>query len=291
MFLLYMAFCDFIASDPLNPQIFTILAFLEFLAFNNLKPPSILNYMSAIRSQFTWFNLDTQTLFHPKIKHMLRALELSNHTAPIQKAIFDVPTLLKIIETCLLFPLPLTFRALFLLAFFGFLRISNLVPPSKTSFDVTKHLCRGDIIFQDSHAIVLIKWSKTLQSSTKGTFIIIPSLGNSPLCPVTALKAWLGSYSHSPSCPLFLLPSGSLTQSQVRTHLTKILTHLQLNPAIYSFHTFRRSGATLAFNSDVNIQKIKRHGTWSSDAVNAYIIEDPLHASGVAQSFQRLLTT
>ena len=180
MFLLYMVFCDFIASDPLNPQIFTILAFLEFLAFNNLKPPSILNYMSAIRSQFTWFNLDTQTLFHPKIKHMLRALELSNHTAPIQKAIFDVPTLMKIIETCLLFPLPLTFRALFLLAFFGFLRIFNLVPPSKASFDVTKHLCRGDIIFQDSHAIVLIKWSKTLQSSTKGTFIIIPSLGNSP---------------------------------------------------------------------------------------------------------------
>ena len=291
MFLLYMAFCDFIASDPLNPQIFTILAFLEFLAFNNLKPASILNYVSAIRSQFTWFNLDTQTLFHPKVRHMLRALELSNHSAAIQKAIFDIPTLTKIIETCLLFPFPLTFRALFLLAFLGFLRISNLVPPSKNSFDITKHLCRGDILFQDSHAIVLIKWSKTLQTSKKGTFIIMPTLGTSPLCPVTALKAWLRVYPHSPNSPLFSLPSGSLTQSQVRTHLAKVLTHLQLNPSVYIFHTFRRSGATLAFNSDVNIQKIRRHGTWSSDAVNAYIIKDPLHASGVAQSLQRLLTT
>ena len=110
LFLLYMAFCD---SDPFSPQVFTILAFLEFLSFNNLKPTSISNYISAIRSQFTGFHLDTQVLFHPKIKHMLRALELSDHSAPIHKAIFDIPTLIKIIETCLLLPFPLPFRALF----------------------------------------------------------------------------------------------------------------------------------------------------------------------------------
>ena len=252
MFLIYMAFCDFIASDPLSPQLFTILAFLEFLSFNNLKPSSILNYISAIRSQFTWLNLDTQILFHPKIKHMLRAIEISTHSAPIHKAIFDIPTLMKIIEICPLFPSPLTFRALYLLAFFGFLRIANLVPPSKA---ITKHLCRGDIIFQNSHAVVLIKCSKTLHASTKGTFIIIPALGSSSLCPVTALKAWLRVYLSSPNSPLFMLPSGSLTQSQVRTHLAKVLAHLNLNPQVYNFYTFRRSGAILAFNSDVNIQK------------------------------------
>ena len=104
MFLLYMAFCDFIASDPLNPQVFTILAFLEFLAFNNLKPPSILNYMSAIRSQFTWFNLDTQTLCHPKIKHMLRALDLSSQTAPIQKPSLMSPPSSKLLKPAFFTP-------------------------------------------------------------------------------------------------------------------------------------------------------------------------------------------
>ena len=137
---------------------------------------------------------------------------------------------------------------------------------------------------------MLIKWSKTLQASTKGTYIVIPSLVSSPLCPISALKAWFSVSPTGPNTSLFLPPPGSLAQPQVRNHLAKILIHLKLDPPLFTFHTFCRSGATLAFNSDVNIQKPKRHGIWSSDAVNAYTITDQLH-SGVAQAFQHVLTT
>ena len=62
---------------------------------------------------------------------------------------------------------------------------------------------------------------------------------------------------------------------------------LRLDPSSHSFHAFRRSGATLAYNLDVDLEKIKRHGTWRSEAVNAYICADVNLASGVATRFQQ----
>ena len=38
----------------------------------------------------------------------------------------------------------------------------------------------------------------------------------------------------------------------------------------FGFHTFRRSGASLAFSLNVPVQNIKAHGIWSSDAVYSY---------------------
>ena len=58
-----------------------------------------------------------------------------------------------------------------------------------------------------------------------------------------------------------------LTDTKVRKCLTSINMAMGLNPHYYTFHSFRRSGATFAYNAHVPIQHIKRHGTWSSDCV------------------------
>ena len=60
-------------------------------------------------------------------------------------------------------------------------------PHSKNGFDPSCHLTRGDIIFSDNEAIVLVKWSKTIQSRDKVARVVIPKLPGSKLCPVTAL--------------------------------------------------------------------------------------------------------
>ena len=136
----------------------------------------------------------------------------------------------------------------------------------------------------------MVKWSKTLQSSKQGTYVILPELPGSRLCPIAALRAMLLQFPAKHNSPLFLGPSGPIVQPQIRSHLNKILTLTNLNSHHFSFHTFRRSGATLAFNNNVDLQAIKRHGTWTSDAVNAYIVADPLHTASVASSFQRLFS-
>ena len=289
MFVTYLAFCEFIAADFLSPDISIWLTFIEFLVFNGLKAASINNYISAIKTLFKWFNLNMEIFVHPKLKLMLRAVEVSVRRPAIQKSIFDVNMVEKIIVACEVLPLPSVFRTIYLFPFFGFFRISNLAPSSKRDFKITKHLCRGDVLFHGNFLIVIVKWSKTLQSAKKGTYVILPELTGSRLCPVSALCAMLLQFPATNNAPLFMGPTGPIVQSQIRSHFNKVLTLTQLNSHHFSFHTFRRSGATLAFNSNVDLQAIKRRGTWTSDAVNAYIVADPLHTASVASSFQRLL--
>ena len=221
---------------------------------------------------------------------MLKAVEYTCTAPPLHNGVFDIHMLSCIVKLCENSLCSLTYKALYLLAFFGFFRLSNLVPIAKSSFDLRKHLCRGDIIFQPHQAIVIVKWTKTLQTLRKGTFIVIPALSDHPLCPVKALHSMMAATPAHKNAPLFITSQGVITQSQVRAHLSKILTCLNLDQRSYSFHTFRRSGATLAYNNNVSIQAIQRHGTWTSDTVHRYIVSDPGKAAMVADSFKALLS-
>ena len=146
---------------------------------------------------------------------MLKAVEHTNTKPPIFKGVFDVQTLVNIVWLCQLLPFTTMYKALYLLAFFGFFRISNLVPISTWSFHIGKQLCRGDVLVEQNQAIVIVKWSKTLQSINKGTYVIIPRLSNSVLCPVKALEMMFIEYPATKNAPLFSHQSGILTQTQV----------------------------------------------------------------------------
>ena len=94
------------------------------------------------------------------------------------------------------------YAPLFLLALFGFLCLSNLVPLSLSQFDPTTHLARGDLLHSPSHGTLIIKWTKTLQRSQHFATIQIPVLRNSPLCPMTALPKNI-LHLQIPPCSLF----------------------------------------------------------------------------------------
>ena len=187
------------------------------------------------------------------------------------------------------------FKAVYLTAFFSFLRISNLVSHSISSYSHLKQLARADVMFAHPGATLLISWSKTLQNKDTVRLIKIPFLQNSPLCPVSALQVLLKSVPGTKNSPLFQILSKSawvpLTESRVRKHFTKVLQKLDLHNSNYTFHTFRRSGATLAFNQNVSLQNIKAHGTWTSDSVWSYISQDANVSGEVALSFQKTLST
>ena len=86
---------------------------------------------------------------------------------------------------------PQVFKALYLLCYFSFLRLSNILPHATAGFDVTRHLCVGDIIFSFTGATIVVKWSKTIQDRVSTATVVIPYLSNSPLCPVAAIKLML----------------------------------------------------------------------------------------------------
>ena len=150
-----------------------------------------------------------------------------------------------------------------------------MVPHAKNGFDPSHHLARGDIIFSDNEAIVLVKWSKAIQSRDKVTRVVIAKLPGSRLCPVRVLFNMLHLVPGSNNDPLFAIFKANtwspLTNSMVRKHLKRVLLLLQLQHHNFTFHTFRRSGASWAFELGVPIEVIKQQGTWSSDCVSRYI--------------------
>ena len=89
----------------------------------------------------------------------------------------------------------------------------------------------------------------------------------------------------------FNIPSGwkVLIDSKIRKTLSRINQKLGLPPHFFTFHAFRRSGASLAFNANVPIQEIKVQGTWTSDCVWRYIHDDPTRSSVVATTFNKML--
>ena len=93
--------------------------------------------------------------------------------------------------------------------------------------------------------------------------------------------------------PLFqiMTPQGwrLLIDSRVRKTLAKLNTKLGYSPGYFTFHTFRHSGATMAYNSDIPIQKIKHHGSWTSECVWRYIHQDQTIGEHVASPFAVVL--
>ena len=77
-----------------------------------------------------------------------------------------------------------------------------------------------------------------------------------------------------------------LTASRSRLTLKRAVRVMGLDPNPFEFHAFRRSGACLAFDQQVPIDKIKLHGHWHSEAIWAYLSCTPKSAASVASAFK-----
>ena len=185
------------------------------------------------------------------------------------------------------------FKALYLLSFYSFLRLSNFVPHAVAQYSPLKHLSRGDVILRTGKAVISVKWSKAMQNNDQMKLITVLRVANSSLCPVSALKNLLLLTPKGANLPLFQIKVARkwvpLTDSRVRRHFDIILSKLQLKNTGYTPHTFRRSAATFAFNNNVALQNIQGHGTWTSDCVWRYITDSANAGEQVANMFSLLL--
>ena len=266
----------------------TILAFLEYLLDNSLSVANICNYLAGLRTMFIIHNLPTHHFRDEKIQILVKSVKINRPLLVKTNSIFAEQMLLDIIAATETLEFSEIFLSVYLLAFFSFFRLLNMVPHAKNGFDPSRHLARGDIIFSDNEAIVLVKWSKTIQSRDKVVRVVIPKLPGSKFFPVTALSNMLDYIIYND--PLFAIFKANtwspLTDSMVRKHLKRVLRLLQLHHHNFTFHTFRRSGASWAFQHGVPIEAIKQQGTWSSDCVWRYIQKTNPSTSPLTQAFR-----
>ena len=221
---------------------------------------------------------------------MLRGSKFSICRNPIPKGIFTLVLIREISRLCDAFNDPLTYRVAFLLGFYGFLRISNVAPPFSKSFSSQKHFLLSCLPPPPPPGIHLnIKWAKNIQAPEKVHTVKLPRVRDPVLCPTQSISQLLQSIPLPPSAPLLVLRSGScLTQTLVGKRLASILKLMDLPLLGFGYHTFRHSGATLAFDSNIPLHNIKIHGAWQSDAVWTYISDNISQALQVPLAFQRL---
>ena len=104
------------------------------------------------------------------------------------------------------------------------------------------------------------------------------SIPDSPLCPVRAL---LRAFSFTRYCAdsvqaFSWINTGPtdfkvLTYAQFIKHLRYCLRSIELDTSVYAGHSFRRGGASLAYQAGQPVEAIKLLGDWKSDAVLLYL--------------------
>ena len=166
-------------------------------------------------------------------------------------------------------------QAAFTMAFFGLLRASEFTYPSPNPkcFDGSSHLTTQDISFSQEDALnVHLKGSKTDQLR-HGMGITIGAT-QSRSCPVKAMKRYLQirPCQQRRKIPLFLFENGDLlTRSSLVWHLRRQLKTFQVNPNLYSSHSFRIGGATAAAAAGLPSWQIQELGRWRSQAFRRYM--------------------
>ena len=272
-----------------------LLCFLECLQFNGVRSSQMSNYLSAIKSKLLILGLDVAGFADVRLKYYQKAIQMHTPIRVNLKKVIDIPLLRSIVSQCDYTFMGQIYKALYLLSFYSFLRLSNLVPHAVSQFLPLKHLSTGDVIFRPGKAVLLVKWSKTMQNNDQVKLITVPRIPGSTLCPVSALNNLLSIIPKGANLPLFQIKVAQewvpLTDSRVRRHFDIILARLQLKNTGYTPHAFRRSGATFAFNNNVALQNIQRHGTWTSDCMWRYITDTANAGEQVANMFRDKLAS
>ena len=291
-FKLFLAFVIYMGLTP-PYSIDTIVLYLEFLAQKNFKACSLRNNVSVLKHFFALFNWPLAALSCRKVQLLLKSVQMNARMNIKVKGVISISMLQKLIKIVQKCYNGVTYKALFLMAYFGFFRLASLVPPTTGSFDKTRYFTVNDVVWGQPGAHIIVTCAKNMQNSGQYHVVQLPQLKNVLICPVLALKNMLKKKDITPHQPLFQIHTKKgivpLIASNARSFLKTCIATMGLNPSHFTFHSFRRSGASLAFDSNVALENIKQHGNWKSEAVWTYLNSTPTAASIIPHTFQNLI--
>jgi hypothetical protein len=168
-------------------------------------------------------------------------------------------------------------KAAMLVAFFGMFRKDNITIAKAEAFNPRSNLTRGDFRICGSKIWIRVGHSKVNQFGVRFHWVPLVAIPGSPLCPVRAVMDALAIDSGlSADSPMFLWRTTDLAPSRPMTHTNfvgrfkRLVKECGLDWTKYSGHSFRRGGATFAFNLGANPELIKYLGDWASEAYQRY---------------------
>ena len=140
-----------------------------------------------------------------------------------------------------------TYKALFLTAYFGFFRLSSLLPSAADQFNKTSSPIVEDVVSMNHDVHISITCAKHMQISGEYHIVQLPELSNPLICPALALKNKLKERKYESAQCLFQIYTKNglvpLIASNVRSFFKTSVA--SFNPSHYKINSFRRSGTLL----------------------------------------------
>ena len=274
----YLLFCDYCSFNPFPVSKQAYLAYLAFLSKSLSCYRSLVNYVNILKHINKSLGVDFSFMHDYDAFLTQRALRRIMGDSVRVTPPVTVDILLNVfhhfdwsnqLHFCM--------HALFLVAFFSFLRISNLVPYTfAASHSVNAYfLKRQDVSFTATGAVLRVYRTKTIQFKQRVLEIPLPYIPNSVMCPVTALKQYFSTVPNFASSPLFMVNHSGSFKPILAAHFNRFfkscITTVGLEPGNFSSRSFRQGGATFAFNCGAPTEFIKAQGDWQSDAYLIYL--------------------
>jgi integrase len=266
----YLTFCKQLAQDAVPATPLTIARYVALLA-SSYTPQTILGHLAAIRLLLITNGTTTDALDDPLVRYTMRG---------VTKVIAVTPKQMKPITTQLLKRLlrqldlhlhgDRLFWAAALLMFFSLLRRSNVLATNHSGHSLLR---RADVAIFDDHMSLSVRVSKTRAASQPPHLIVLPARPGHCLCPVGAMRVALDiAPTAAAETALLQFPNGQpYMASSFMAQLRHALNTLAEPAASYGCHSFRRGGATHAFQSGARTEQIKRLGDWKSEAYTRYV--------------------
>ena len=270
----YLGFCVYFRRTSLPAAIDTICSFAQFLS-RSMKPPSIKNYLSGVKMLhiFLGFEYILTDDFHLRLT--VRGIERIHQHVP-QRAIPITPAILLAIQhiSPSFNSMQHSVFACGLFLFFTLARAGSILPSSQKT--PTHQFLTKDRVNRSKEGILItLTHTKNIQFGRRR--LHIPLLSSpSPLCPVAAYLVSSSYTSSHQATPAFVFLHKDKIKWLTKSIFINVFRHLIKLAGIpdasgFTGHSFRRGGASWAFQAGVPGELIQVCGDWASDAYKKYL--------------------
>lgn len=260
----YIKFSLAYSISYLSPSVLDIAMYARFLGNSFKSPVSVKNYLSGARTWVQFHKGDVSNFSSPQVSSVVQGVKLLlNHVPSPAPALFPA----HIIVICNYIdshPLsPLAIKPAILLAYVCFLRNSNVLAPSLSSWGGPHTLKACDILPSVNGLYVIIRSTKTLKASPP-TVLEVHAIHGSPICPVGTWHRYKNSLAPPPKGPAFILESGVSLTAKIVVQIMRLAlkTKGYSNSDSVSMHSLRRGAAQTAEAAGAPLNDIMGHGTW-----------------------------
>uniref|UniRef100_A0ABM5GDC1 Integrase/recombinase xerD homolog n=1 Tax=Pogona vitticeps TaxID=103695 RepID=A0ABM5GDC1_9SAUR len=165
------------------------------------------------------------------------------------------------------------FHAAALVAFFGAMRISELVALGKG--DVSRNALQfDDVMVQGEQVVVRIRSSKADQTG-RGCHLRMGRCSRESICPVKAVKEFISFRGTGQGYFFQHADKSPLTKYQFWRLTDMALERLGVKHMRFGTHSFRIGAASTAAALGYSVEQIKQIGHWSSKCYHKYVRQIP----------------